>query len=116
MNRFWVGALALGSLCLGTASFGMEAQTTKLVIWRGGEDIAGEEFIAANETIVDYLATLRHPTQGFQHADYHCSVKSRRIYPSVLPYNSSQTGTQQQYTTVNMVYELKDCVEILAQP
>ena len=89
--------------------FAMPAESVRMSVWRKGESIGGEEFIAANEAIVDYLATLERPTGVFETIKYRCQVKSRAIRPSVMGGNSG-TGLN-QYVWVRTVYELKDCVK-----
>lgn len=101
-------AFALVALCLCVETFAMTAQPTKLAVWKTGETILGEEFLAANESIVDYLGTLRRPTDLYGVVKYNCSVKSRRIRPSLVPLDTSKPS---QWVEVRMVYELKDCTE-----
>lgn len=87
----------------------MITETVKMTVWRRGESIGGEEFIAINEEIVDYLATLNRPTGTWEVIKYSCQAKYRTIQPSVWAIGS--TGNS-QYVTVRTVYALSDCVEI----
>ena len=85
----------------------MDAETVKMAVWRRGESIGGEEFIAANEGIVDYLATLKRPTGTWEVIKYSCQAKYRTIYPTVR----ATGNTNSDYVTVRMVYALSGCVE-----
>jgi len=105
------GALALTiGLLLGMAGnvLAMEAQSLRVAVWRKGEAIYGEEFVAANEAVVDYIATLKRPTGMFDVIKYRCNVKSRAIRPTLT---GGTTGTGlTQYVWVRTVYDMKDCV------
>jgi hypothetical protein len=106
--RNW--ALVVG-LLTGMAGnvFAMESESLRVAVWRKGESIYGEEFVAANEAVVDYLSTLKRPTGMFDVIKYRCNVKSRTIRPSVT---GGTTGTGiTQYVWVRTVYDLKDCVQ-----
>ncbi len=92
----------------------LEAETVKVTLYRKGESIAGEEFIVMNETIIDYLATLKRPTETFGRIQYSCQVKSRAIRPDV--YSSPSDPAVTRYVWVNAVYDLRDCVEIVPPP
>ena len=107
-NRFYGIFLTLAFVALDAV--GMTAELTRVVTWRRGESIAGEEFIAANEGIVDYLATLEHPTEILKSIRYQCMVKSRLIRPSVVQ-TGSGSSTTSAWVEVRMVYELRDCVK-----
>ncbi len=87
----------------------MEAESVRMSTWRRGESIGGEEFVAANEAVVDYLATLRHPTGLFETIRYRCNVKSRTIRPTVMGGNLSSSPST--YVWVRTVYDIKDCKE-----
>ncbi len=89
--------------------FAMPSESVRVAVWRKGESIGGEEFIAANEAIVDYLATLERPTGMFETIKYRCQVKSRSIRPTV--YGNVGTTSVNEYVWVRMVYDLKDCVK-----
>jgi len=102
-------ALGLGFLWVSVQAAAMEFEPVKLAVYSRGETIFGEEFIAASESVVDYLASLRHPTEKFKAIKYQCSAKARLIRPIVYPYN---TATTSQYVSLISVYELKDCVEV----
>ena len=100
--------LILGIL-LSTAGFAMDYESIRLTVWRKGEGIAGEEFVAANEGVLDYLSTLKHPTDPYKSIHYQCSAKGQSIRPSVMgtPIGSSSN----LYVWVRTVYDLKDCKE-----
>ncbi|MEZ4751115.1 MAG: hypothetical protein R3B54_10995 [Bdellovibrionota bacterium] len=100
--------LLLLALLLSLELVAMEAETVKMAVWRRGESIGGEEFIAANESIVDYLATLNRPTGTWEVIKYSCQAKYRTILPTVRTTGSSNYD----YVTVRMVYALSDCVEV----
>ncbi len=106
--------LSLALLCLGFALdlFAMTSEPTRLNLYRRGETIAGEEFLSFDEAIVDYIATLKRPTDLYAVIKYNCTAKSRLIRPSVVPYNSSSTNSQNQWVEVRVVYELKDCTQL----
>lgn len=106
--KTWVTTLILGMI-LAVELMGMEAKPMRLSVWRKGESIGGEEFVAANEAIVDYLGTLRRPTGIFETIRYQCQVKMRAIRPSVMGNNPPASTTT--YVWVNTVYEIKDCKE-----
>lgn len=91
--------------------YALAAQTTRVLVWRKGESIAAEEFIAMNEEIVDYLATLPRPTDSLKVFRYDCQVKSRLIRPSLQSYGST-TGQVQGWVEVRAVYALSDCKKI----
>lgn len=93
-------------------ALGLSVETTRVALWRRGESIAGEEFIAANEGIIDYLATLPRPSGALEAYKYNCQVKSRLIRPSLRGISGSGTsGMQSGYVEVRMVYELRDCAK-----
>jgi hypothetical protein len=104
--------LALVLLSISVDSFAMLAEPTRLAVWRKGESIAGEEFIAMNESIVDYLATLKRPADASKAIKYDCQGKSRLIRPSVFRIGSGLGGNETEWVYVRAVYELKDCVEV----
>lgn len=101
-------ALFLGLLNTATI-FGMDYQKTKLTLWRRGEEIAGEEFIAATEQVVDYLKTLKRPTEGFNTIKYSCEAKSRLIRPVV---RQTDLSGRTLYVDIRTVYDLQNCTEI----
>jgi len=94
---------------LGGDIVAMESEPVKLTLWRRIETIGGEEFLAANEGVIDYIATLPRPTQPMTGLRYNCAAKMRYIRPTVRQF--SATGAS-QWVDVRMVYELKDCTEI----
>ena len=106
--KTWVMTIFLG-LLLAMEVLGMEAKPMRMSVWRKGESIAGEEFVAANEAIVDYLATLRRPTGVFETIKYQCQVKMRAIRPSLM--GTTTPSSTAAYVWVNTVYDLKDCKE-----
>ncbi len=87
--------------------FAMPAESLRVSVWRRGESIYGEEFVAANEAVVDYLAGLEHPTGIFETIRYRCQVKSRAIRPSVTGGTAGAGSTS--YVWVRTVYDIKDC-------
>lgn len=93
-------------------AFSIEAETLRMNVYRRGEVILGEEFIAANEQIVDYLATLERPSAAMEMFRYSCSVKSRLIRPSFYQINSTATDRVEGWVQVRMVYEIKDCARV----
>jgi len=101
--------LAVACATVATQASAMEAQPTRLSVWTHSEAIGGEEFLAANEGIVDYLATLRRPTKPLQRILYDCMAKSRAIAPTVVNINGTNPNTA--YVQVRMVYELSGCTE-----
>ena len=102
---FFVPAL-LGAVEL----FGMESQTFRLNTYRRGETILGEEFLAANEQVVDYLATLRHPSGPLEVVKFNCVGKTRLIEPSVRHLGSPSSNSD--YVEARMVYDIHDCAEL----
>ena len=93
-------------LLLAGSVWAMPEQPIRLALWRGGEMIGGEEFLTADESIIDYLATLPRPTQGLKALKYDCTGKIRSIEPVVnVIGGQSMTGSVQ----VQMVYALHDC-------
>ncbi|MBM4304476.1 MAG: hypothetical protein FJ112_09130 [Deltaproteobacteria bacterium] len=103
---FWIFVcfLAVNSL-----AFSMDFSLKKVAVWKRGESMAGEEFIAANESVVDYLATLKRPTEPFKIIVYQCQVKYRDISPTVQNNNAS-TNITNSYLFIRTVYDIKDCI------
>lgn len=99
----------LFSTCLET--FAMTSEATRLVLYKRGETIAGEEFLSFDEAIVDYLATLKRPTENLKVIKYNCLSKSRAIRPSVQGF-SSTTQPNSEWVELRVVYELRDCTEL----
>ena len=97
-----------------TEAWAMDAESMKVTLWKRGESIAGEEFIVMNESIVDYLATLKRPTETFGKISYTCQVKARSIRPDV--YSSPSETSINRYVYLLSVYELRDCVELVPPP
>ena len=85
----------------------MDLKTEKISLWARGETIRGEDFIAANEGVVDVLAKLKRPTSGLKTIKYECLVKSRLIRPDVRPYNGPTL-----FVYIRTVYEIRDCAEL----
>jgi len=104
--------IALAAFLTFTAleAFGMNAERTRVVLWPHAESIGAQEFMAANESVVDYLATLRRPTAPLQHIAYQCQVKGRATNSTVQS-TTIQPGTQTSYVDLVMVYEMSDCTE-----
>lgn len=100
-----LGLLAAAAVLWTTVSLGMESQTVSLSVWKKGETVLGEEFVAMNEEIVDYLATLKRPTEGLKPFKYSCSAKIRSIRPSTQLFTSGN----QDWVIVRALYALKDC-------
>ncbi len=93
---------------IGPIANAMVAETSRINLYQRGESMAGEEFIAMSEGVVDYIATLKRPTDPQLVIRYNCSVKSRRIRPSVHNIGTTNPG----YVEVRAVYEMRDCTEI----
>ena len=88
----------------------MELRPIRLLLWTHGETIDGEDFVLATEDSVDYIGTLRRPTGGgFSKIAYNCMAKRRISRPSVVNTDSSMPMTN--HVVVQMLYELRDCVE-----
>ena len=94
-------------LGLSVISSALEFKDTKVVAWKKGTSIGGDDFLAATETVADYLDALPHPTGGFETISYVCAVKSRSVFPTVI--NQPIGGGPTLYTLVRMVYDIKDC-------
>ena len=88
----------------------MEYTTRKLALWKKGESISGDDFIAANEQVVDYLATLERPTGSFKAIVYQCQIKSRLISPYIQQQNVGGNANT-SYVYLLSVYDIKDCVK-----
>jgi len=99
----------LGFLLTGQA-IAMEPESIRVSLYRKGETIAGEEFIAANEGVVDYIATLRRPTEGLRPIRYNCTVKGTAIRPGVQ--NIGSIPSPQPWVQIVTIYEMRDCIEI----
>ena len=80
----------------------------KLVVWKKAETIQGNEFIAANSAVVDYLSTLRRPTGIPRSIVYNCQGKLRW---SRLSINTTGSQNFAAWADVATVYDLGDCVE-----
>lgn len=100
-----IAGLVLGWM-VSSSALAMEAEKIKVTVWKKGEAIAGNDFVAANEAVVDYLATLRRPTEGLKGIRYNCTVKGR------LSQHSVYVDNRPWFANVITVYELRDCVEI----
>ena len=109
-SKTFLTGIFLAVAFLGLDVVAMVAEPTRVVVWRKGESIAGEEFVAANEAIVDYIATLRRPTDPLKGIRYNCVAKVRTIRPTVQRIGG--TGSENEWVYVQTVYELRDCVEI----
>ncbi len=89
----------------------MEFTSKKLYIWRHVETIAGEEFTAANEAVVDYIAGLPRPTEPFHANVFQCQIKFRETEPSIV-INNSGGANLSGYIKMNAVYDIQDCAKI----
>ncbi len=107
-NRLFALALIVFSMAVEAGA--MVYEPIKLTLWRRGETIAGEEFVAANEAVMDYIATLRRPTEALKGIRYQCQAKGQYIRPSVR-YMGASNPNDNAYVDVRTVYELKDCAE-----
>jgi len=87
---------------------GMDFSSKKVALWKRGESMAGEEFVAANESVVDYLATLKRPSEPFKANVYQCQVKYRDTSPTVQ--NNASNTVNNGYVFIRTVYDMKDCV------
>ncbi len=102
-------AMILGmTLAAGTAS-ALDFAAVRLAVYDRGESMYGDEFLAANEGVIDYIATLRRPTDRWDRIIYNCSVKERSIEPYVVQTNGTDPFTA--YVPITTVYDIKDCVE-----
>ncbi len=106
MSKILAGVLGL---FLASTSFAMEYETVKVTVWRKGATIYGETF-HATEAVLDYLATLKHPTEGFKTIRYVCQAKIRAIQQSLRNVPAGSTSNP-PYLISTMVYDLKDCTE-----
>lgn len=97
------------SFALTGTAFSMESGEIKLSVWRKGETIGGEEFIAMKEETVDYLATLKRPTESLKSIKYNCQGKWRQIRPST---QKTEPSGIQNWVIVTAIYELKDCTAL----
>lgn len=95
-------------LLVNSEIYGMDFSSKKVALWKRGESMAGEEFIAANESVVDYLATLKRPSEPFKANVYQCQVKYRDTTPSVQ--NNGGTTIDNGYVFIRTVYDMKDCI------
>ena len=91
------------------SAMAMDYKEAKVFLFKNGESIYGEEFIAQTEDVVDYLATLERPTGVFKSYKYVCQVKSRTIAPRAWV-TGGTGGTNPIYTYITSVYSMKDCV------
>jgi hypothetical protein len=108
IRKFTLGILGY-FFVFNSLAFSMDFSSKKVVVWKRGEAIAGEEFIAANESVVDYLATLERPTGPFKTIVYQCQVKYRDISPTVQNNNAGSTMNN-SYLFIRTVYDIKDCI------
>lgn len=100
--------LSLGIVFSALTAGAMDSEKIRVAVWKKGESIAGEDFIAGTEAVVDYLATLKRPTDPLKAIRYNCMVKGRRVRPSV---QSTQFNSARSWAEVITIYEIKDCVE-----
>lgn len=104
--------LSFVALFLAADALAMTAEPVKLAVWKRGETIVGDDFVAANEAVVDYIATLRRPTELLKAIKYNCMAKARVVAPDVYPAAQTSGGLHQRVQIVT-VYELRDCVEAI---
>lgn len=103
--------LTLSLSVFANATFAMDFTTKKLYMWKKGETIAGDDFIAANEDVVDYIATLNRPTEPFKSIVYQCQMKTRMISPNVQ-YQNTGNNSGTYYVYLLSVYGIKDCQQL----
>ena len=90
----------------------MEFNHTKLVLWKKGETIEGDEFLAFDEKVVDYIATLKRPEgNALSTLKYDCEAKIRAASPDVTLYNTSPSV--RGWVAIRVVYDLKNCTPLL---
>lgn len=94
-----------------TEALGLPYETVKLTVRRKVEYIQGQEFIAANENVVDYLAGLKHPQGAMESFRYTCQVKVRVTVPTIYQ-TGGPTTTTNLWAQIITVYEIKDCIEV----
>lgn len=107
-------ASALITFSIATDAVAMAYEPIKLFVYKRGESIGGEEFIAANETVMDYLATLKRPTDPLKGIKYNCQAKGQYIRPSVWQNNAGTNNYA--YVDIRTVYDLKDCTAAVVTP
>lgn len=100
---------ALSCLIVSSA-LAMDYEAVKVSVWKKTETIMGEEFIAANEAVADYVAALPRPAQPLQPNQFECQIKGRAVQPSVQ--NSGPKPTYSSWTNIITVYDIKDCVAL----
>ena len=102
--------LCILSTLIASSAMAMDYEAIKVSVWKKGETIMGEEFIAANEAVADYVAALPRPTQPIKPNQFECQVKGRAIQPSV--HQNGPTPTYSSWTNIITIYDIKDCVAI----
>jgi len=90
--------------------YSMDYKEAKLVVWKTGEALYGDEFISSSENVVDYLASLDRPDHAFKSIRYNCLIKSRKI--SLKPRTIGANLGESTYTYITTVYGIKDCAKI----
>jgi len=103
-------------LHIASLAIAMEVRDVRLVLWKKGEAIGGDDFVAANESVVDYLATLERPTDPsfMKVIKYNCKAKYRIARPSLTLQQASATSIT-GYVSIVSVYELNDCTKIVTE-
>ena len=100
-----------GCLFFSLTASAMEFTSIRLSLWSKGETVAGEEFIAATESVVDYLATLPRPTGvSLKSFKYGCQAKTRYIRPDLHSIGSNPPVNG--WIEIRTIYDLKDCTAI----
>lgn len=101
--------LVLASCALGMTApaFSMDFKPGRIALYTKGELLGIQEFVAANEGVVDYLATLKRPTPQTEPFRYDCMVKSRvsNAFLQTIP-NSDPYGA---WVDILTVYAVQDC-------
>lgn len=93
-----------------TSAMALNYEAVKVAVWKKGETIMGEEFVAATEAVADYVSALPRPTEPFKPNRFDCQVKGRVIQPTV--HTNGTTPPPISYTNIITIYDIKDCVAI----
>lgn len=104
-------AVILGLMLVSGTASALDFTPVRLAVYDRGESMYGDEFVAANEGVIDYIATLRRPTDRWDRIVYKCAAKERSIEPYVIRTNGTDPFTA--YVPITTVYEIKDCVEVV---
>ncbi len=98
------------STLIASSAIAMDYEAIKVSVWKKTETIMGEEFIAATESVADYVAALPRPVQPLKPNQFECQVKGRATQPTIQ--QSGPTPTYNSWTNIIMVYDIKDCVAL----